>query len=103
MPQFIIAYRGGKQPSSPEEGQAHMQKWKDWVASLGSAMINPGTPLGASKFINANGVSDEGPGEALNGYAIFEADDMDAAIEIAKGDPFTAMGTLELAEIKSFG
>lgn len=103
MPQFMIAYRGGSQPATPEEGQAHREKWMAWVQGLGDAMVNPGTPLGQSKFINSKGVSDEGPGEALNGYAIFEAADLDAAIEIAKGDPFTAMGTLELAEIRSMG
>lgn len=101
MPQFIIAYRGGSRPATPEEGKAQMEKWQAWVGGIGDAMINPGTPLGASKFINADGVSDDGDG--LNGYAIFEAADMDAAIEIAKGDPFCEIGTLELAQIMTMG
>lgn len=32
MPNYIIAYKGGKQPDSPEEGAKHRAKCKAWVA-----------------------------------------------------------------------
>jgi len=39
MSNFMIAYYGGNKPSSKEEGQAHMEKWKAWVADLGEAAV----------------------------------------------------------------
>ena len=41
----MIAYYGGNQPSSKEEGMAQMGKWKAWVEGLGDKIVNPGTPL----------------------------------------------------------
>ena len=50
MGKFMIAYYGGNQPSSKEEGMAQMVKWKAWVEGLGEKIINPGTPLPVSKL-----------------------------------------------------
>jgi len=102
MPNYILAYRGGRQPETPEEGKAQMNRWKTWLADMGDAMVNPGTPLGKSRFITEKGVSDTGP-EPLTGYSIITAKDMDAALKAAKACPFTEIGTLEVAEIKSMG
>ena len=100
MAQYIIFYIGGKPPESPEEGARHMEKWKAWIDGLGDAVVNPGTPLGKSKTITRDGVSDGDGTKPLTGYSIVKADSMEAAIEIAKKDPFLEMGTLEVAEIK---
>ncbi len=100
MPSYIIAYHGGKKPESPEEGAKHMAKWKAWVGGLGDAVVNPGTPLGMSKFVSADGVSDGGGPNALTGFSVVKADSMDAALEMAKGCPFLDIGTLEVAEMK---
>ena len=45
----MIAYYGGNQPSSKEEGMAQMVKWKAWVEGLGDKIVNPGTPLMETK------------------------------------------------------
>ena len=45
----MIAYYGGNQPSSKEEGMAQMGKWKAWVEGLGDKIVNPGTPLMETK------------------------------------------------------
>jgi len=100
MSDFMFAYHGGKAPSSPEEGAKHMEKWKTWVADLGDAMVNPGTPLGMSKTVSAQGVTDDGGSNPLMGYSIVSADNMDAALEIAKTCPFIEMGTIEVAEVR---
>ena len=34
MPQFILTYHGGSQPSSPEEGKAHMARYMAWMSGL---------------------------------------------------------------------
>ena len=99
MPEYVIAYHGGKMPATPEEGKKHREKWQAWIGALGDAVVNPGTPLGKSKIVSSDGVSDAGP-NALSGFAIVKADNMDAALEMAKADPFLAMGSVEVAEVK---
>ena len=100
MSNYIIAYHGGKKPESPEEGAKHMAKWQAWVDGLGDAAVNPGTPLGKSRIVSADGVSDDGGSAPMSGYSIVEADSMDAALEMAKACPFLETGgTLEVAEI----
>jgi hypothetical protein len=44
MPNYVFAYHGEKMPESPEEGAKHKAKCKAWVAGLGYAVVNPGTP-----------------------------------------------------------
>lgn len=100
MAKYIIFYIGGKPPESPEEGAKHMEKWKVWVGGLGDAVVNPGTPLGKSKTVTPDGVSEGDGSNPLTGYSIVKADSMDAALEIAQGCPYLEIGTLEVAEIK---
>ncbi len=99
MPEYIIAYHGGKKPETPEEGAAGMEKWKAWIAGLGEAVVNPGTPLGMSKTVSADGVSDTDASNKLTGFSVVQADDLDAALEMAKACPFLDGGTLEVAEM----
>ncbi len=100
MPDFIIAYHGGKKPESPEEGAKLMAKWKAWLGGLGDAVVNPGNPLGMSKTVSSGGVSDVGGSNRLSGFSIVKADSMDAALEMAKECPFLDIGTIEVAELK---
>jgi len=100
MPNYIIAYYGGRKPESPEEGARHMAKWKAWVGGLGDAAANPGTPLGKSRIVSSDGVSDDGGANPMSGFSVVDADSMEAAIEIAKACPFLDTGgTLEVAEM----
>ena len=100
MSDYIFAYHGGgKMPESPEEGAKMKAKWEAWIGGLGDAMVNPGSPLGMSKTVSSDGVTDDGGSNPLMGYSIVKADSMDAALEIAKGCPFLEMGTIEVAEV----
>ncbi|GMQ82544.1 MAG: hypothetical protein BMS9Abin05_1998 [Rhodothermia bacterium] len=99
MPNYIIAYYGGKKPESPEEGAKDMEKWKAWIGGLGDAVVNPGTPLGKSKIVSSGGVSDDGGSNPLTGFSMVKADGMEAALEMAKGCPFLEYGTLGVAEV----
>ena len=92
MKNFMIAYYGGNQPSSKEEGMAHMQKWKAWVEGLGDKVVNPGTPLPVSKIVTSNSVEDDQDPNSMKGFAVVKTESMDAAITIAQSDPFLAMG-----------
>jgi hypothetical protein len=99
MPKYIIAYIGGKKPETPEEGAKGMEKWKAWVSDLGDAIVNPGTPLTSSKTVSSSSVSDTDPGNRLSGYSVVTADNLDAALEMAKSCPFLEMGDLQVAEM----
>ncbi len=100
MPNYILAYHGGGKPASREEGAKHMAKWKAWIGGLGDAVVNPGTPLGKSKTVSSASVADDGGSNPLAGFCVMKADSMDAALEIAKQDPFLDMGgTIEVAEM----
>ncbi len=105
MAQYIIAYRGGSMPKTPEEGAAGMAKWKTWVMDLGDAAVNPGTPLGKSMIVSDSGVTDGSGASAMMGYTIVEAESMDAALEMAKACPHLEMenATLEVAQLMQMG
>ena len=106
MANFIIIYHGsGKMGSmTKEEGMAHRGKWMEWVEGLGKAVVNPGQPLMGNTMLSSDGSSDaEGDGR-ISGYAVIEASDMAAALEMAKGDPFMAMGgSIQVAEMVTMG
>ena len=88
----MIAYCGGNQPSSKEEGLAQMQKWKTWVEGLGETIVNPGTPLPASKIVTSSAVQDDHDPNSMKGFAVVKADNMETAVKIAQSDPFLENG-----------
>ncbi len=77
-----------------------MKKWQDWVAGLGDAVVNPGTPFRNSKLVTAEAVqSDEDP-NSMKGFAVVLANDIEGALEIAKADPFLELGgTIRVSEM----
>jgi len=99
MPKFIFAYHGGHQFESREEGMAHMTKWQAWSASLGDAVIDPGMPVGPSKTVSADGVTDDGGANPLSGITILQAETMEEVLEMAKSCPHVDIGgTIEVAQ-----
>ncbi|MHA1555051.1 MAG: YciI family protein [Alphaproteobacteria bacterium] len=97
MAQYFLAYRDGKKLDTREEEMAQMARWKAWIEELGSAMINPGTPMGQTRTVSADGVSEGGAG--MMGYSIVEADNMDAAVAIARACPFMEIGSIAVTEL----
>ena len=100
MPQYIIAYLGGDQPSSPEEGKQHFAKYKEWLSSLGDSAVSPAIPLKHTTTVNSNGTVTTGGTTTMSGYTIIEVDSMEAALSIAKACPFLDIGgSLEVSEL----
>jgi hypothetical protein len=63
-------------------------------------MLDLGSPVGATMSVGSDGSVGPAPADAISGYSIVEADDMDAALAIAKGCPVLADGgTVEVAEL----
>ena len=99
MPKFILAYHGGHEFKSKEEGMAHMVKWQSWAAGLGDAIVDPGMPFGQSKTVSADGVTDDGGSNPLSGISIVQAETMDEVLAMAKACPHIAIGgTIEVAQ-----
>ncbi|WDR04961.1 YciI family protein [Devosia rhodophyticola] len=99
MANYVLAYHGGKMPDTPEEGAKVMEQWNIWIKGLGDSMVDPGNPVGKSKTVSANGISNDGGSNPLSGFSIVKAESIDEAIEFAKGCPQLDGGTIEVAEI----
>ncbi len=100
MAKYVLAFRGGGMPESEEAQAQVMQAWDAWFRELGAAVVDPGNPTSRGRTIRADGsVEPEGPA-TLSGYTIIQADDLDAAVELAKGCPVLASGaSIDLAEV----
>ena len=79
MPQYIIVYLGGDQPSTPEEGKRHFSKYMDWLSSLGESAISPANPLKNTSTVNPDGTVTTGGTTTMSGYTVIEADSMASA------------------------
>ena len=100
MPQYIMVYLGGNQPSTPEEGKAHFAKYKEWLTSLGDAAVSPANPLKNTHTVSSDGSVANGGTTTMSGYTIIEAASMDAALAIAGACPFLDTGgSLEVSEL----
>ncbi|NOZ53688.1 MAG: hypothetical protein GXP08_11195 [Gammaproteobacteria bacterium] len=100
MPQYVIVYLGGNQPSSPEEGKQHRSKYMDWLSSLGNSVVSPANPLKNTSTVNSDGTVTTGGTMSMSGYSIIEADSMEEALSIAKACPFLDVGgSLEVSEL----
>ncbi len=100
MSKYVFAYHGGGMPESEEEGAKVMAAWESWFGSIGPSIADGGNPVGQSKTVASNGsVSDGGGANPITGYTLVNADNLDAAVELAKGCPILADGgTVEVAE-----
>ena len=100
MPQYVIVYLGGDQPSSPEEGKQHFVKYMDWLNSLGDAAVSPANPLKDTNTINSDGSITNSGTSTMSGFTIIEVDSMDEALSIAGKCPFLDVGGwLEVSEL----
>lgn len=93
MPDFMIAYHGGKAPDTPEEGEKAMAAWGAWYQELGDSVVHPGNPVGMSKTVSNTGVADNGGANPLSGFTIISAADIDAACALAAKNPMVVDGT----------
>lgn len=99
MANYLLAYRGGGMPETPEAQARVMEAWGAWFGRLGDAVVDPGNPVSGAKTIGPDGsVSGDGR-SSLSGYSVIKADSLDAAITLAKGCPVLQAGaTIEVCE-----
>lgn len=74
----------GFEPPTPEIAAA----WQAWFASLSGRLVDGGNPFGRGREITHSGTADLplGP-EAITGYCIINAKDLDEATQIAETCP----------------
>lgn len=103
MKEFLFVFRNEGTPSqvapSPEQMQAIMKKWQDWMGGIAAQnkMANPGSRLGSQgKVVKGNNVVSDGPyaeiKETIGGYIIVKAGSIDEAAELAKNCPILEVG-----------
>ena len=100
MPQYVLVYLGGNQPSTPEEGKQHFAKYMEWLSALGDAAVSPANPLKNTSTVSPDGSVSAGGSTTMSGFTIIEADSMDAALSVARDCPFLDIGgSLEVSEL----
>ena len=111
MAAFMLVFRGAPPPeASPEQMQQVMQKWLTWFDGLAkSGSYNgqsaPLEPSGKVVRGTRKAVSDGPYAEAkdlVGGYALVEAKDIDAAVELALGCPiYERDGAVEVRPVRA--
>ena len=100
MPQYMFFYLGGELPSSPEEGQKHFEKYQQWLASLGDAVVSAAIPFKDTHTVSPDGKTEAGTSTAMSGLSIIRMNSMEEALTAAKACPFLEInGTLEISEM----
>lgn len=97
MKTFLAVFTGS--PASPSKArwdalddeakksreQAGMTGWMEWAKQHETSIVDGGAPLGKTKQINANGISDTK--NNLAGYTIVRADSYDTAAKMFENHP----------------
>ena len=104
MTKFLVTYHGGSAPDSPEAAQQVMGAFMAWAEKTGSALIDPGAPLGPSKIVATGAVADGAAAGPVGGYSIIEPGDLDAAVALVRDHPFVGRdGSLQVSTASILG
>ena len=102
MPHFLFAYHGGKMSETEAETEAEIAHWQGWFDNISAAIVDPGNPIGESRTVSDTGIVDDGGSNPLSGYSIVMADNIDAAVAMARDCPIIGNESVEVAEIHEF-
>ena len=80
MAKYVISYRAPQDYVPGREDD--MAAWAAWFKSIGEDLVDFGSPVRGTIQIG-----DCGAGQRLRGYSVISADDLDAALHVAKGCP----------------
>jgi len=83
MKKFVLLHCGYEEPT-----QEVMDAWNGWFASIADKIADMGSPLGPGREISRTGTKELPMGaDAITGYTMINAEDMDEAERIAQGCP----------------
>jgi hypothetical protein len=92
MPSYVLTFRG-----HPERtiGSSEEAAWGQWFQQISGSIVEPGNRVGTSKALG-----DSQAKTVVTGYTVIAADNLDAAVALAKGCPGLAQdGGVEVGEI----
>lgn len=103
MNEFLLVFRRNavneEPPASPEQLQAMMKPWQDWIGSIAAQnkLVSSGNRLASDgRIVKGDNVVTNGPyvemKEAIGGYIIVRASSLDEAAELSKDCPILKMG-----------
>jgi len=98
MGKYLFVYYGGKMASTPSEQKKSMDAWMNWFKDKEQAVVDAGNPTMPGKVVSKNGVKAI-TGKKVTGYSIFKADNIDAAVAIAKTSPQMDGGEIAVYEV----
>jgi hypothetical protein len=80
-----VAFRNLSEEERTEKVQAGMQAWSEWMMSNHAHVIDNGGPLGVTKLVNREGISDSH--NTMSAYVIIEAENHAAAAQLFAEHP----------------
>ncbi|HSS09168.1 MAG TPA: hypothetical protein VLL25_04735 [Acidimicrobiales bacterium] len=92
MSNYVLSFRGqkGRTVGADEEAE-----WGQWFQEIGASIVDSGHRVGRVSALGAG----RADGDALAGYVVIAAGDLDAAVSLAKGCPGLRHGAgLEVGE-----
>jgi len=96
---------------SPEDIQAEIQKWNNWIGGIAAqgrliateALHPTGKTVSGSSHVVTDGPFTEGK-EIVGGFLLLTAESIEEAVELSKGCPiFESEGRVEVRQIQNFG
>jgi hypothetical protein len=93
MSKFLFAYRA---PQNYRRGSADtVAAWNGWFESMGANVVDIGNPVVERSTLGSCAAD-----SVLGGYSLITAEDLAAAVELAKGCPFLQQGGgIEVGEL----
>lgn len=111
MNEYMLIFRhmDGQKVASPEQIQEWMKQTMDWIGGIAAQnkyVGGNGLSFDGAKVVGHNHVVTNGPfgeiKETLGGYVIVKAENVDEAVEFAKGCPIL-QGEGNTIEIRAIG
>jgi hypothetical protein len=100
MSKFLFIYHSPMTPAeaappAPEDMEASMGEWNAWGAKVGDGLIDFGTPLANGVRVSPGGATAPSTLE-VSGYSLIEAENAEAALDLAKQHPHLNMPGSEI-------
>lgn len=87
MAKYLYLYSGSSKPSSEEAAKAQMAAWMAYFGKLGTALVDPGTPLVPMGKLLGNAKA-----SAATGFSVIQADSFETAVALTNEHPHLANG-----------
>lgn len=91
---LIFRHEDGQKVASPEQIQVWMKQTMDWIGGIAAQnkyVLGNGLPMEGAKVVGHDRVVTNGPfgdiKETIGGYVIVKGENIDEAVEFAKGCP----------------